>query len=338
MKILHIGGLHFSTLALCNAQIAAGHTVISSGISPAAPPLLYARNDPRRSPASEEIISGSFDLAHYHALPENRPMRSASPPRRSQSTDPQGACALMDDSALLASLSRRGVPIVFSACSRELLSESTSSADALKRLLSSFAHVFLSRTEQLPLLDPAKKWSWLPQPVDPASFAFQQPSEPAAQNVRILHIPFDFSPDDTDSVIDAVARLRSRGLRFHFTFSAPSEFKTEADLISALAAADLFIEDLQNSCPGPLAVLAMSLGKTVISGNSRQARAAWKPLQDCPVLHADAGSIFKRLDALIREPRSLRDIGRRSRAYVERYHAATVVAAQALEVYKRLLN
>jgi hypothetical protein len=58
---------------------------------------------------------------------------------------------------------------------------------------------------------------------------------------------------------------------------------------------------------------------------------------ELPLVRADEQSVEDVLAGLVEARADLPELGRRSRAYVERIHAHTAVARRVLEIYERLI-
>jgi glycosyltransferase involved in cell wall biosynthesis len=164
---------------------------------------------------------------------------------------------------------------------------------------------------------------WQPSPVEPGPV------------LRIAHAPSKRAVKGTADVLAAVESLRTRG--------AP----VELDLIEGVpnrearlryAAADVVIDQLKVGWYGMLAIESMALAKPVVVHLDAEAAAETEEAfgLELPLVRADASSLEDVLAGLVEVRESLPELGRRSREYVERVHAHTVVARQILGIYERV--
>lgn len=154
----------------------------------------------------------------------------------------------------------------------------------------------------------------------------------------LLHAPSHAAVKGTDLVMRAVDALRAEGLRFEF---ALVQGKTRAEALALYRRADLCIDQLFAGWYGGLAVEMMALGVPVLS-YLRESDLAGLPLRmraELPVIHADPETLTGVLREWLTGPRErLRQLGVRSRAFVERWHDPAVVAAQLRLAYEAALQ
>jgi glycosyltransferase involved in cell wall biosynthesis len=140
----------------------------------------------------------------------------------------------------------------------------------------------------------------------------------------------------TEAVIAAVDSLRGRG--------APIEL----DLIEGVpnrearlryAAADVIVDQLKIGWYGMFAIESMALAKPVVVHLDEEAAAETEEAfgLELPLVRADEGNLENVLAGLLEVRETLPELGRRSRAYVERVHAHTSVAKRVLEIYERVM-
>jgi glycosyltransferase involved in cell wall biosynthesis len=161
------------------------------------------------------------------------------------------------------------------------------------------------------------------------------PAEPR-ETMRVAHAPSKRAVKGTESVIAAVESLRSRG--------APIEL----DLIEGVpnrearkryAAADVVVDQLRIGWYGMFAIESMALAKPVVVHLDEEAAAETEEAfgLELPLVRADEVDLEDVLAGLVEVRESLPELGRRSRAYVERVHGHTQVAQQVLEIYERVM-
>ncbi|MCW2763672.1 MAG: hypothetical protein JWR85_3873 [Marmoricola sp.] len=157
------------------------------------------------------------------------------------------------------------------------------------------------------------------------------------QPLRIGHAPSHRGVKGTDLVLAAVGQLRAEGYKF------------ELDLVEGISheearkryeRIDIMVDQLHAGWYGGLAVEAMALGKPVLV-YIRDEDLQFIPAQmraDLPFIRVTADSISEGLRQALSMPRSaLLELGRKSRAYVERWHDPLRIAAEIKMDYENAL-
>lgn len=158
--------------------------------------------------------------------------------------------------------------------------------------------------------------------------------EPDAALPVVLHAPSHAAVKGTDLVVRAVETLHAEGLRFEFVLV---QGKTRAEALALYRRADLCIDQLFAGWYGGLAVEMMALGVPVMS-YLREADLAFLPprmREELPVIHAQPDTVTEVLRTWLTGPRErLRELGARSRTFVEQWHDPVRVAAQLRTAYE----
>ena len=98
--------------------------------------------------------------------------------------------------------------------------------------------------------------------------------------------------------------------------------------------ADVFVDQLLVGWYGAAAVEAMSLGKPSVC-YLRESDIAWLPFKDSiPLISATCTTIYDVLLDLIENRHTLKEIGIRSRTYVEEVHDPVKIAMQMKQTYE----
>jgi glycosyltransferase involved in cell wall biosynthesis len=153
----------------------------------------------------------------------------------------------------------------------------------------------------------------------------------------ILHAPSHRGVKGTNHVLDVVSRLKREGLAIDFRLV---EGVPQAEARRIYERADLLIDQLLCGWYGGLAVEFMALGKPVIC-YIREGDLKFVPEQmrkDLPVINATPTTIYGVLKEWLTVRRhELEGIGRRGRAYVERWHDPLKIAAKLKGEYEAIL-
>jgi glycosyltransferase involved in cell wall biosynthesis len=199
-----------------------------------------------------------------------------------------------------------------------------------KRILASaqrFADAELISTPDL--FESAPRARHLPVAVDLADYAV---APPGAQPKLVVHAPTNRLIKGTRYVEAAYAALRPRfpGVRFETV-----ERKPWAELRRILAEADVVVDQVFMGWYGMVAVEAMALGKPVLCF----IRDDFEPrLTGCPIIRCTKEDLADRLAETLAGGTDRAAIGALGRAYVEREHAAPVIAGRLLDLYRSLLT
>jgi glycosyltransferase involved in cell wall biosynthesis len=141
------------------------------------------------------------------------------------------------------------------------------------------------------------------------------------RGLRVVHVPNHPHFKGTRYLEEAVERLRARGRSIELVMATgvPNE-----RAIEMLRSADVVADQFIGGSFGYLAVEAMALGKPVLAFLRDPSRVPAP--EECPIVNTDPGSLEATLEHLIDHAWVLRDLGRRSRQYVERYLSVPALA------------
>lgn|GEM_PF-247438 len=144
--------------------------------------------------------------------------------------------------------------------------------------------------------------------------------------LRIGHAPSHRGVKGTDLIRAAVENLRKRGYNFEFVLVEGIKNDEAKAVYETL---DVLVDQLFIGWYGGLAVEAMALGKPVLV-YIRESDLSFVPVQmrnDLPVIKTTPDTIEQCLERVLLMPRwELLALGKKSRAYVERWHDPVQIA------------
>jgi hypothetical protein len=177
------------------------------------------------------------------------------------------------------------------------------------------------------LLESAPRALQLPVAADLALYPF---APPAGAPRLVLHAPTNRLIKGTRYVERAYEALRPRfpGTRFEVV-----EHRPWTELRDVMAAADVVVDQVFMGWYGMVAVEAMAMGKPVLCF----IREDFEPrLHECPIVRCGKDDLAERLGELLADEPRRRALGEAGRRYVEREHAAPVIARRLLDLYRSI--
>lgn len=160
---------------------------------------------------------------------------------------------------------------------------------------------------------------------------------PAAGVPVVVHAPTDPAVKGTRFVRAAVERLRQEGVPFEYV---QVEGMSRAEARAAYERADLLVDQLLAGWYGGVAVELMALGKPVVCYLRREDLERVPPelRAGLPIIEATPESVYDVLREWLTVRRAeLPEVGRRSRAFVERWHDPRAIAARLRRDYEAML-
>ena len=156
--------------------------------------------------------------------------------------------------------------------------------------------------------------------------------------LRIVHAPSHRKVKGTDLILEACSRLKGRGYEFELLLV---EGLSNADARKVYESADVLIDQLFAGWYGGLAVELMALGKPVLV-YLRQGDLHFLPAgmeADLPFIRVSPDTVEQELQKVLEMPRAqLVELGKKSRAYVERWHDPLTIAVDIKRDYEAALS
>jgi glycosyltransferase involved in cell wall biosynthesis len=150
--------------------------------------------------------------------------------------------------------------------------------------------------------------------------------------LTIVHAPTKRAIKGTDHVLEAIDRLRERvDVDFQLIEGMP-----HAEAMARYRRADLAVDQLRIGWYGGFAVEMMAMGKPVVCHIRSDDLDLIPPdmARELPLVRATAQDLSEVLASLASDRSRLVEIGRRSRRFVERWHAPARIAAAMLRLYR----
>lgn len=209
---------------------------------------------------------------------------------------------------------------------RERIAKIARFADLIYALNPDLLHVLPQHARFLPYAN-----------VDLAAWSYVPPRAASRRPPVIAHAPSHRGVKGTGQLLAALERLKHEGIAFELKLIEGIDHR---DVRRLYEGADIFVDQLLAGWYGGLAVEAMALGKPVIA-YLRESDLRFIPdamRRELPVINADPESVYGVLRRLILAgPEALAEIGRRGRAYVERWHDPKTIAAGLISDYRAAL-
>jgi hypothetical protein len=191
----------------------------------------------------------------------------------------------------------------------------------------------LRKFEMLPYLDKR----YFPSPylmMSPTFLEDYEPKYPDPEKRRpvVVHLPSHKGLKGTEAVLAAVERLKGTHL-FEFRLIHGVE-RSRAQAM--MREADIVLDQFIIGEFGNTTTEAMALGKPTFCYMLPSVLPYYPP--DLPIVNANPDNLAEVLGPLIRDGPRRHDLGRRSRAYVEKHHDAHQLARDLIGIYEELLR
>jgi glycosyltransferase involved in cell wall biosynthesis len=162
-----------------------------------------------------------------------------------------------------------------------------------------------------------------------------EPSYPDPEKKRplLVHSPSDTAVKGTPAVLRAVEELRRRKLDFDFVMIHQM---SRSEALETVRKADIFLDQFILGGYGMAAIEAFAAGKPVVC-YIKPSMVKLYP-SDLPVVNGTIDNLTETLEGLILDSVARHCLGRRGRAYAERYHDSLAVARQLKDIYSALLS
>lgn len=158
---------------------------------------------------------------------------------------------------------------------------------------------------------------------------------PDLQNdkIVIVHSPSAKIAKGSNYILPIVESLKEQyNIEFVLLHNVPRH-----EVLNAMARADIFIDQIILGSYAAAAIEAMSYGKPVLAYIMPGVFKAGIP-DNCPIVNTNPSTLREKLIELLENPQLRREIGIRSREYVEAVHDAERLSANLLECYKKGLE
>ncbi|GAA0328769.1 hypothetical protein GCM10008967_19090 [Bacillus carboniphilus] len=153
---------------------------------------------------------------------------------------------------------------------------------------------------------------------------------PKNNNPLIIHAPTNREFKGSDYIEKAIEEIKGSN---QFTYTVLEKMSHEKAL-AMYQKADIIIDQLLCGTYGMLSVEAMAMGKPVVAFIRDDIRNNFP--SDLPIVQATPENIGEVLQELIQNPEKRYELGQAGRKYVEKFHAADLVADQLLKIYEQL--
>lgn len=161
-----------------------------------------------------------------------------------------------------------------------------------------------------------------------------QPVYPDPENSKLLivHSPTAFVAKGTPAVLKAVEKLKSEyEFEFQLLYNLPHQ-----EVLRVVKSSDIFLDQFVIGSYGMAAVEAMAFGKPVVCYIKDSLIKNYPP--DFPVINANQENLVEVLRNFLKDGNLRKEIGKKSREYVEKYHSMEILGNKLLEIYKEILK
>lgn len=164
------------------------------------------------------------------------------------------------------------------------------------------------------------------------------PIAPAPQQVRVTAF-IDSKDDQLGSRIEQIfGGLKERGLKYISTLVPFDSLTSWSALCQCISQTDIVVEHGDGTPYGVTAINALALGKTVLSGTAPPCRADSDQARLTPILKTDLENLGRRIESLVKEPKALRDLNKRSKLFAHKFHDPVLQIKELVQIYQGLIS
>ncbi len=142
----------------------------------------------------------------------------------------------------------------------------------------------------------------------------------------VVHATTNDRAKGTSYIEETVEQLKKEGYDFDFYLFRGTP---NAKVRETLSSADVSVVSLFSQGPGIFALESMAAGCAVLSGSYPEFGGFPREL---PAIHTDPDNVYQNLKMLLENPELRRELGKKGRKYVEKYHDAPKVASDILRL------
>jgi len=164
----------------------------------------------------------------------------------------------------------------------------------------------------------------------PSEFSLKYPSA-SKQRPVVVHVPSRLMLKGTPSVLQTIEHLKKQ---YNFDFKLIHNV-SHAKAVQMVRDCDIMLDQFVIGGFGVASLEAMAMGKPVICYISPNRKGL---PSDCPIVNANQDNLSEVLGKLLENGALRHQIGRRSRAYVEKYHDAHKIARDLVKIYEELIE
>lgn len=146
----------------------------------------------------------------------------------------------------------------------------------------------------------------------------------------IVHAPSDKKIKGTEYILKAICKLKKE---YNFRIKLIHGLNHEKAK-NIYEKADIIVDQLLGGSHGVFSIEAMALGKPVICYIREDLKSKYP--EELPIISANPENIYDVLKLLIEDAKFRHELGKKGRAYVEKYHDARKIAGELIKVYEGL--
>lgn len=147
-----------------------------------------------------------------------------------------------------------------------------------------------------------------------------------------LHIPTHQFVKGTVHIKNAFLKLEKKGYEFEFRYLEPN--LTQEQVRDEISKCDVYVDELRVGSYGVTAIEALASGKPTMTFIRED--IVEKFPSELPFVNTNPDTIYDNLKDLILNPEKRVEIGKKSRAYVEKYHDVDIVVDDMIKLYREV--
>lgn len=196
-------------------------------------------------------------------------------------------------------------------------------------LLSRCSSLLMHDTSFLEQLDLLENWSYSALPVAPHAENFREEVFEDKKDFKVLYCADNSDDPFREQIISVIEKIKESGYSI--------ELINNKDLYTDIISCDILIENPAAAVLSYNSLHALSYGKTILANIDEKSIAFNQRLEFSTVLKTCQDNLHYRLLSLVKQPKCLRDFGRRGIQYIKDFYNPQEIYQSYLDIYRQFL-
>ncbi len=196
--------------------------------------------------------------------------------------------------------------------------------------------VFVNDASLMNVLPSLPNWIWAPLPINCIERLEDEESYETKEQFKVLYFANNNDPFEK-TLVDTITTLNSEGFKYESNIVNKIEEKSESEIAELINNCEIYIENPNMPAVSINSLKALSLGKTVLANLPENLSKLSNSLEFIPILKTNIINLHYRLSSIAKQPKCLRDFGKRGIQYMKTHHNPKEVIQGYIEIYSQYL-